>query len=54
MQALLSDGYTPITYGEYYDYAENGAPLPDKPVLVTFDDGYWSNYMYAYPVLKKL
>lgn len=54
MQTLLDTGYTPITYDEYYDYVQNGAALPYKPVLITFDDGYWSNYAYAYPVLKRL
>lgn len=54
MKALLQAGYTPITYGEYYEYVEHGAALPDKPILITFDDGYWSNYKYAYPVLKEL
>ena len=27
--------------------------LPAKPILITFDDGYYSNYEYIYPILKK-
>ena len=54
MVTLLETGYTPITYSDYYAYMTEGAPLPDKPILITFDDGYLSNYLYAFPVLKKL
>lgn len=30
-----------------------GEPLPERPVLVTFDDGYRSNYDLAFPLLRK-
>ena len=30
-----------------------GEPLPEKPILITFDDGYRSNYDLAYPLLQK-
>lgn len=54
MKALKAAGYHTITFAEYADYVENGTALPDKPIIVSFDDGYTSNYQYAYPTLKKL
>lgn len=32
---------------------DDGSPLPEKFVLLTFDDGYASNYLLAFPVLKE-
>lgn len=53
MDYLDAEGYTPVTIDEMMDAYEHGAPLPKKPVVITFDDGYDDNYTYAYPILKK-
>ncbi len=54
VQILLENGFTPIFLTELIDYLEGGSELPDQPVIITFDDGYRSNYEYAYPVAKEL
>lgn len=46
-------GYNPISLKEYFSYRQNGTALPENPVIITFDDGYISNYEVAYPLLKK-
>ena len=38
---------------ELQAYVLRGEPLPKKPVVITFDDGYLSNYTLAYPILQK-
>lgn len=53
LKLIKEKGFTPITSYELCDFVENNAPLPDKPVIITFDDGYYNNYTYAYPLLKK-
>ena len=53
MAYLADEGYTTITIDEMMDALENGTSLPEKPVIITFDDGYADNYEYAYPILKK-
>lgn len=53
MDYLKEAGYTTLTLGQFLDARRNPAKLPVKPVLVTLDDGFASNYTIAYPVLKK-
>ena len=54
MQGILDRGYTPIFVADYYDSVQRGEELPDNPIIVTFDDGYLSNYEIAFPILKRL
>ena len=50
---LTKHDYQPITIEQLIQYQYRGSKLPDKPVLITFDDGYENNYTYLYPLLKK-
>ena len=54
MYALADAGYTPVDIWEIQDYVLHGGSLPERPVLITFDDGYESCYTLAYPILKEL
>ena len=54
METLKEAGYTTITFEEYLDYENGLAELPDKPIMINFDDGYLNNYTRAYPILKEL
>lgn len=53
MNLLHQKGYQTVSIEEMIAFVEQGSPLPDKPVCITFDDGYLSNFEYAYPILKK-
>lgn len=46
-------GFTTVTTQDLIDYVDNGTPLPEKPVMITIDDGYESVYAYAYPILEQ-
>lgn len=50
---LKNNGYSFISLGELLEYVYNGAPLPEKPVMLTFDDGFYNNLGYVLPILKK-
>lgn len=50
---LLKEGYSPILLSELLKYVRSAKPLPPKPVVITFDDGYRDNYTVMYPLLKK-
>lgn len=53
MAYLKEHHYTTITCDDLYRYMTKGENLPDKPVLITFDDGYVDNFREALPILEK-
>ena len=50
---LQAEGFTTITPGQLSACLCDGEPFPEKAVLITFDDGYLSNAVYAYPLLRE-
>ena len=54
MQTLKARGYQTISLRQLHDFVTAGKKLPAKSVLITFDDGYLSNKVYAMPVLEEL
>lgn len=53
MNLLYQEGYTSITPDQLYAYFYEGGSLPEKPFLLTFDDGYEDNYTNGFPVVQK-
>lgn len=53
LQFLTDNGYTSIFMQDLIDYVNGNGSLPAKPVVLTFDDGYYNNYSYVYPLLQK-
>ena len=53
MDALKEDGYTTISVLDFLRAKKGKQELPEKPVIVTFDDGYSDNYTEALPILEK-
>ncbi len=55
MQALANAGYHAVTLDQLWSYWKHGTPLPPgKPIVVSFDNGYRSQYSNALPVLRRL
>lgn len=50
---LKENGYSAITVKDLTAFVQNDVPLPEKPVMLTFDDGYLSSLEYALPLLLK-
>jgi len=53
LKYLQRNGYTTIVMQDLINFVDHGTPLPEKPIILTFDDGYYNNYHYAYPLLQK-
>lgn len=50
---LCAEGFTTVTPAALDAFLYDGDALPEKAVLITFDDGYLSNAEIAYPLLKE-
>lgn len=53
MDYLKKKGYTAVTLKEVVENLQSGQVLPNKPVVLTFDDGYRDFYGNALPILSK-
>jgi peptidoglycan/xylan/chitin deacetylase (PgdA/CDA1 family) len=52
MAWLQDSGFHPIDFNDLRTYFQTNAPLPSRPVVLTFDDGYADFYTAAFPVLQ--
>jgi peptidoglycan/xylan/chitin deacetylase (PgdA/CDA1 family) len=50
---LKLHGYHTITFNQLFNFLYYNGPLPSKPIILTFDDGYDDAYTFAYPILQK-
>ncbi len=53
LRKMTEAGYTTVFPSEIIAYSEGNGTLPEKPVLITFDDGHYNNMFYALPILQK-
>lgn len=53
MKFIKTNNYKTLTLDEFYDFVQGNKNLPQKCVLITFDDGRKNLYVKAYPILKK-
>lgn len=50
---LVSEGYNCVSLSEIIDHISTGVPLKNKPLILTFDDGYKNNLTVLYPLLQQ-
>lgn len=54
MTAIKEMGFTPITISKFLEAFYDGGELPEKPIVITFDDGHESVYQHAFPIMNDL
>ena len=53
LRYLKGEGYKTIFINDIVNFVSGNGKLPDKPIVLTFDDGYYNNYLYVFPLIKK-
>lgn len=53
MKALKDNGFETILPRDAISFVLNNTPLPEKPIILSFDDGCYNNLTYLYPLLEK-
>ncbi|QQE66374.1 polysaccharide deacetylase [Leptolyngbya sp. BL0902] len=53
LKTLKDNGFTAISLDQLMQHLRTGAPLPEKPVVLSFDDGYAGHYEHVFPLLQK-
>lgn len=53
LRYLRENGYESVGVADLTAFVYDGVPLPEKPIMLTFDDGYYNNLTQALPLLEK-
>ena len=53
LKYLKENGYETVVMSDLINFVHKGKDLPNKPIVLTFDDGNSSDYRYLFPLLKK-
>ncbi len=51
---LMDHGYETVVVRDLIDYVDGVGVLPEKPVMITLDDGFYNNLTYALPILERM
>ncbi|SFC42485.1 polysaccharide deacetylase family protein [Clostridium uliginosum] len=54
LRYIKDSGYTTLTMAELQNHLLNNTAIPEKSIVITFDDGYMNNYTNAFSILKDL
>ena len=52
LRYLREHGYQALTLSDLVNFVYHGTPLPEKPIVLTFDDGYYNNYSIGLPLIR--
>lgn len=54
LDSLQERGYCSISLEQFQNFLDDrNVEMPERPILITFDDGYLDNFEHAYPILRK-